>query len=224
MATFGLITEGVTDQAVIENILAGYFKNLDIDTNSLLPIRDETDKYREENYSNWLKVFEYCASSKFRESFQFNDYIIIQIDTYVSDESGFNIPKYQDSKELTPEELITKVLDKFQKLIGQDFYQKYQARIIFAIAVHSIECWLLPLYFQENHKASAIKGCLEKLKSQLKKTKNSVINKKYRDYYQYSLQYCKHKTLMNCYHKNPSLKIFIEEINSRKISILEEND
>lgn len=56
MTTFGLIAEGITDQVVIENILIGYFNNPDIIVNPLLPLRDETDKNRVDNYSNWLKV------------------------------------------------------------------------------------------------------------------------------------------------------------------------
>ena len=35
MISFGLITEGLTDQIVIENILAGYFKNPDLDIRPL---------------------------------------------------------------------------------------------------------------------------------------------------------------------------------------------
>lgn len=102
MTTFGLIAEGITDQVVIENILIGCFNNPDIVVNPLLPLRDETDKNRVENYSNWLKVFEYCASSKFKEAFQFSDYLIIQVDTDTSEEVHYDIPKYQDGEELRP--------------------------------------------------------------------------------------------------------------------------
>ena len=56
MLTFALITEGKTDQYVIENILFGFFDDPDILITDLIPIRDETDANRQENYSNWLKV------------------------------------------------------------------------------------------------------------------------------------------------------------------------
>ena len=74
MATFGLITEGKTDQIVIDNILAGYFNSRDIDINELQPLRDETDKNRSETFGGWYRVFEYCRSIRFKEAFQFNDY------------------------------------------------------------------------------------------------------------------------------------------------------
>jgi len=53
MKTYALITEGRTDQAVIENILHGFLGTYDADVNWLLPLRDDTDLNRSENFSNW---------------------------------------------------------------------------------------------------------------------------------------------------------------------------
>ena len=218
MTTFGLIAEGQTDQIVIENILIGYFNNYDLVVNPLLPLRDETDRCRVENYSNWLKVFEYCKSSKFREAFQFNDYIIVQVDTDVSEEVHYNIPKYQNGKELTSEQLIEKIAEKFKGLIGEEFYRQYKEKIIFAISVHSTECWLLPLYCTANKKAAQTKGCFDRLRRQIKRS----INKNYEDYNSITSEYCKNKILMNNYTRNPSLKVFIEEIQQRNIVVEDE--
>jgi len=46
MVTIGLITEGITDQIVIENILMGYFDQNedDIEFKELQPLRDNTDE------------------------------------------------------------------------------------------------------------------------------------------------------------------------------------
>ena len=48
MKKFGLVSEGITDQEVISNILYGFYNNPDIIINELQPLRDETDnkKYR----------------------------------------------------------------------------------------------------------------------------------------------------------------------------------
>lgn len=219
MTTFGLITEGKTDQIVIENILVGYFRDPDLAVNWLLPLRDETDKHRAENFSNWYKVFEYCRSQTFKEAFPFNDYIIIQIDTDVSEEKGFDIPKFEHGQERSPETLIASVIDKFKVLMGEAFYEAHQSQIIFAIAVHSIECWLLPLYYANKTKAKT-KNCLDTLNRQLKKADGFRINssqKNPRYYETISKKYCKHKTLMDLYKANPSLRIFIEAIEARNI-------
>ena len=61
MSTFALITEGVTDQVVIENILIGMFGE-DVFVHPLQPIYDETDSSRIEAFGGWQSVFRYCES------------------------------------------------------------------------------------------------------------------------------------------------------------------
>ncbi len=217
MISFGLITEGLTDQIVIENILAGYFKNPDLDIRPLQPERDKKDENKFKGYGSWSQVFAYCRLKDFQESFQFNDYIIIQIDTDVSQEYG--IPQQNENGEFIPEELIKKVIEKFKEEIGEDFYGKYQERIIWAISVHSIECWLLPLYYKDNKKSN-FKNCLGALNMQLDKKHGFTIDAKKPQYYrQISEKYRKHKNLMACYQHNPSLKSFVVDIESKKIVI-----
>lgn len=106
-------------------------------------------------------------------------------------------------------------------LIEEDFYQQHQERIIFAISVHSIECWILPLYYSDNRKAK-IAGCLESLNRELAKKEKFTIdaNAKNPKYYRrISKKYIKHKILMKHYQENPSLKRFIEFIESKNIII-----
>ncbi|MFB2875510.1 hypothetical protein [Floridanema aerugineum] len=52
MITFGLITEGLTDQIVIEDILSGYFNTADIIVNPLQPERDKDDENKSD-YGGW---------------------------------------------------------------------------------------------------------------------------------------------------------------------------
>jgi hypothetical protein len=217
--TFGLVTEGKTDQVVIDNILAGYFKSPDIDVRELQPLRDETDQNREDSFGGWYRVFEYCRSSRFREAFQFNDYIIVQIDTDRSEDTHYDIPKYQGGKELTPEQLIERVIKKFAEDIGESFFSQHRWRIIFAISVHSIECWLLPLYENTKKRAAATKNCLKRLKKQLNKRGLKLGDKDSDDYNEASKPYRRHRDLMRVYENNPSLKIFITELQSRNVEI-----
>jgi hypothetical protein len=231
MVTFGLITEGITDQIVIENILMGYFaKNEDdIEFKELQPLRDETDENKAQNYGGWDKVLEYCASSKFKGALQFHDYIIVQIDTDVSDKpEGYGIPHFEQGKALTTEQLIEKVVAKFIDLIGKTRYEKYEDKIIFAISVHSIECWLLPLCYDDNRKAKIV-NCMNTVDDKLKKSgmkmrlQNKKGEKNVESYRELSEKYCKHKTLLKLYSENPSLKIFIHDVKKRNIIINEED-
>jgi hypothetical protein len=223
MISFGLVTEGLTDQIVIENILAGYFNSPDLDIRQLQPERDK-DNENKSTYGGWTLLFKYCQSSEFKQAFQSIDYIIIQIDTDVSED--YNIPKQDENGEFTPQQLIEKVIEKFRGAIGEDFYSKYQQKIIFAISVHSIECWLLPLYYTDNKKYK-VKNCLDTLNREIQKKHNFTIdaNAKNPEYYrEISKQYRKPRVLMEHYAENPSLKFFIEQIQSRDIKIGGEED
>lgn len=220
MIKFGLITEGHTDQIVIKSILAGYFNRSDL---VIRPLQPEIDK--DKNSGGWTLVFDYCRSRKFQESFQSNDYIIIQIDTDVSED--YNIAHQDEDGEFTPQQLIKKVIEKFRDAIGEDFYNTNKQKILFAISVHSLECWLLPLYYTDKKKKAKSKNCLKTLNDELSKKHRFTIDKnaKNPDYYrEISKQYGKYKVLMQHYQDNPSLKTFIEEIQSRNIQIVEEDD
>ncbi|MEG3927398.1 phage tail protein [Microcoleus sp. T3_D1] len=219
MISFGLIAEGLTDQIVIEDILAGYFKSAYIEVTPLQPKRDKSKT------GGWTLVFDYCRSKKIQQAFQFIDYIIIQIDTDVSEDYG--VAKQDENGEFNPQQLIAKVIEKFRNAIGDNFYSRYQQQIIFAISVHSIECWLLPLYYTDKKKQAKVKNCLDTLNLQLAKKHKFTIdaNAKNPEYYRViSEQYRKPKVLMKHYADNPSLKTFIEEIQSRDIKIGDEED
>ena len=69
MPTFALVTEGLTDQIILEQILFGFFDDPDIVINPLQPLRDETDSNRVVTPGNWHQVLEYCASTEFRGCF-----------------------------------------------------------------------------------------------------------------------------------------------------------
>ncbi len=221
MTTFGLITEGITDQEVITNILFGYYDNPDLDITELQPLKDETDSKKSANFGGWGNLLEYCKSKKFREAFQAISYIIIQIDTDICEEYG--VPKNEAGKTLSPEELVSKVTEKFIAQIGIDFYEKVAERIIFAVSVHSIECWLLPIYFP-NDKAKKGKtvNCLDTLNLALSKKESFTIDKSHKnfDYYaKISTIFSKNKELKKYYPHNPSFAIFIQKLDDLQIQI-----
>ena len=86
---------------------------------------------------------------------------------------------------------------------------------------------MLPLYYTDQKKKSKFKNCLETLNLELPKKHKFTIdaNAKNPEYYRIiSKPYRKHKVLMKHYAENPSLKTFIEEIQSRDIKIGDEED
>src|SRR5256885_16999826 len=96
MTTIGLITEGVTDQKVIQAILDGFFDPEDVEIRPFLPIYDSTSQHQVESYSNWQLVLDYCSSQRFREALPFVDYLVVQIDSDKCDDPKFGVPKVRD--------------------------------------------------------------------------------------------------------------------------------
>lgn len=221
MISFGLVTEGITDQEVISNILFGYYNNPNILINELQPIRDETDRNKSVNFGGWGNLIEYCKSDVFKYAFQTIGYVIIQIDTDICED--YHISKKENGEDLTPEQLIFNVTEKFIEIIGNEFYQQHTQRIIFAISVHSIECWLLPIYFNDNKKSKTT-NCLQTLNQALITREGFTIDKtnKNLDYYSdISEVFSKRKNLYKYYQYNPSFEIFIKKLDELNIQIEE---
>lgn len=217
MTIFGLIAEGETDHAVLENILLGVSgEDISDEITILQPDIDETTKGTLQEFGGWYNVFQYCLSEDFRDSFQRVQYVVIQIDTDVSEHIHYDIKQtYEFGKKLITEVLVEQIKEKFEQIIvkefGQEFLQNHQDRILFAISVDEIECWLLPLYYTDNTK-SKTNNCDHKLHQ-----KAGKFEKTYNDYDKISKDFRKSKTLMKIYQENPSLKIFVESVLSKNI-------
>ncbi len=216
--TIGIIVEGNTDHVVLRNILIGYFRNfsnLDLTVRPLQPSSDSTDagSTSMSSFGGWYNVFQYCKSDFLLPAFEQNDFIIIQIDSDRSHEMPFEVPMYKTESPETSVERIKKLLQSIiSKNFGLETYASYSERIIFAIAVDEIECWLLPLYY-ENKIQSSTKNCLHRLVEKFRdNSKINPLNKDKRDYDYISKDLSKIKELTKAYPKNPSFKIFMEDL------------
>lgn len=205
--TFGLIAEGPTDQAVLENVLIGYFDDLEGDKIIVKPIQPD----KGETFGGWVLALDYLKSEKLEESLVFNDYLIIQVDTDICEDLGIS-PISEKELDKIPEFTATIKSKIIEDYIGQEIYEQYAERLIFAISVHSIECWLLPLYLTGKKRAKILK-CIDFLQKELKRQNKKVNlkNKKARDYDNISSPLYKRKQLVKHYKEHPSFQIFIDE-------------
>ena len=123
--TLGIISEGVTDQVVLENILYGWTGDKNLSITRLQP--------KENAPGNWDKVFKYCQSNDFKSAFSFCDIIIVQIDTdfmqrgEVSSEYRINI------QNLAVEDIIIAFKNKFYLLFLLTKWNVGYYRFIFAM-------------------------------------------------------------------------------------------
>ena len=142
MATFRLACEGPTDQVTIENILCGHFGDEELyeDVRQLQP-GGESDNPN----GGWTRLFTYLSNHKFRDALDFLDYVIVQVDTDVAEQQGFDVQLTKNNQPLTIIEIVQAVTVRLIKQIDDGeagFYAKNQERIIFAISVHTLEIWL----------------------------------------------------------------------------------
>lgn len=208
---FGLACEGVTDQITIENILCGYFKNLDDEEiTHLQPPFDETDR-KQKDFGGWQMLFAYLSTARFRDDVLNNKFIVVQIDTDVSSEIGFDVAQVgDDNQPLTPEVLIANVIAKLAAIINggeADFYQCHSEKIIFCISVHSLECWLYACHNKKILSKPKITGCFGALSHLLPGTA-----KTYRCYDELSRDFLKRKNIDVVATKDPSFRVFIQSL------------
>jgi hypothetical protein len=235
--SFGIIAEGITDQHVIENILHGVFEGTEdeVIVRYVQPPLDETGSSGQPAPGGWGLVLRALERGQHQEALQFNDYIVVQIDTDASQQKGYGVAHFQGGKQLSPEELVARVVDKLTALMGEAA-PEHQHKVLFAIAVDGIECWLLPLFYPDK-RAAKVTGCLKAVNEALKRRRRQPLSteeKKGRDrvverkspsaYEEASLEYTERARLMAVYDKNPSLRLFVEQVEAARAASVARKD
>ncbi len=214
--SFAIAAEGKTDQRVIENILVGFFRSSvdDLVVDWDHPAHQQQGK-KDESWGNWLNVLEYLRRRSYADVFQFHDYLVIQIDTDCSDQTGFDVPSQIEGSKRTADEMIAAVREKLASLIDQGDLQAYSGKFLFAVCVNSIECWLLPLHCPD--KAGDENNCLHKVNAGLRRQGEELLRKNYvPSYANASAHYCRERILLSEGPKQRSLARFLEILDSIK--------
>ncbi len=163
---FALITEGVSEHRVIKHMISKYFKDASPNIKQIQPkVIDES----QDGSGGWAEVLKYCERSELKDILIENEYLVIQIDSDKSGQSPFNVNHlHPGGKTKTDAELHSEISERLSGLIKPEILEKYKDRIFFAICIHSIECWLLPLVYTDNKRKNT-KNCFATLNSGLAK-------------------------------------------------------
>lgn len=164
---FTLITEGVSENRIIKQIISKYFKDEEIFFRDAQP---QIVNDKQETVGGWNEVLKYCErTADLKEIFINSDFLVIQIDTDMCETAPFNVRHLDaDNKLKTLESLYEDVVEKLKSLIIEEILNVNDNNIIFAICVHSIECWLMPLQFL-NHHITDTRNCLPTLNKELRR-------------------------------------------------------
>lgn len=209
MTTFALIAEGLTDVAVIENIIYGLYKD-NAQLNPLMPLRDATDTSRDAagRFSNWELVMQYLSSDQIEEALDNNDYLIVQIDTDAGDHKNFGLNLTISGVTKSIYDIVMECRQLLLSKFPTNILPSMQNRIIFAIPVLSTECWLIGLYDQQHlHVISKANNCFNRLNGVLKG--NAKIEKNFQCYSQLSTVFRKNKTLKTASSRIECLELFL---------------
>lgn len=214
MNKFGLACEGITDHIVLENILCGYFEDPDLDENitRLQPHLDETDQ-KQANFGGWEMLVDYLKSLRFREDVVNVKYLVLQLDTDIIEHPNFGL-SYQNiqGEKFTIKEIIeSTIIELISKIDSGEvgFYEKNKDKVIFALCVHSLECWLYAHYNNKLLKSPKITGCGKALEYTLKESGFDKSKDK-KLYEKYSKVFLERKNIDQAANKDPSFKYFIQ--------------
>lgn len=218
---FALITEGPSEHKIIKYIVTKFFKDKDPEINQIQP---KIINGKQENTGGWNEVLKYCERQELKDIFVENDFLIIQIDTDQSQTRPFNVSHSKTDNNLkTVDELYTDVIEKLKGLIKPEILEVYNEKIFFAICIHTIECWLLPMYFSNSHKSDT-KNCLSSLNKELRRqdihmipAKNKNSANSVRTYEAVLKNWKRKQDIINTSFHNAAFKKFIETL-----SVLEE--
>lgn len=212
--TVGIVAEGVTDQLVIQNILLGFFKDhlaeQDIYFDQPPDISAEAERF-----GNWALVMTYLQQGRHAEVFQMRDYLVVQIDSDVSPLQHFDVQHTDQAtgRPLTNEELVSRIRERLCQWIGPANVERYADRFLFAISVHELECWLVPLWENERHH-DATTNCTRRVQQgQHRANVKRPINKlEPRSYDEASRDLRKKKVLKRTGVSQQSLGLFLDQL------------
>jgi len=168
-----LATEGKSEHWIIKHIVETYFKGTEILFRQIQP---QIVNYTQETPGGWLEILKFCEKTDDIKSALIEaDYLVIQIDTDASQNINYGVSHTkQGNIAKTKDELYIGVVGKLNSLINANILEEYGEKIVFAICIHTIECWLLPIYYTNNHK-SGTQNCLTVLNTELRKQNLDIL-------------------------------------------------
>lgn len=205
---FAIASEGLTDHIILKNLLMGLFKDKNLPITLLRPEGKEP--------FGWGNLLKYIASQAFRDDCEDEniDCVIVQIDTNECEEWKKGVKHIGDNVEEI-NTFINSIISVLVQHIGVEFYNRNESKIIFAICVHEIECWLLPFHYNQKGQYSKITTCANAIERIANAKGYSIHQKNYKDgkYYEDLSKNMKNqKELMQKYDLNPSLHFFVDHL------------
>lgn len=166
MASIALICEGASEVKMLTYIVTRYLGD-EIVVNAIQPALTSTG--RQANEGGWLEVLNHCNDDTINAVFATNDYLVIQIDTDACAQVNYDVNIYDENNQKVADDILyERVRGRLLKDLSTEIQTKYADRILFAICINETECWLLPLYYENDaKKRCATTNCIYILNQRL---------------------------------------------------------
>lgn len=166
MASIALICEGASEVKMLTYVVTRYLGD-EIVVNAIQPALNSNG--RQANAGGWLEVLNHCNDETINAAFATNDYLVIQIDTDACAQVNYDVNIYDDNnRKVADDVLYERVRSRLLKDLSAGVQTKYADRILFAICINETECWLLPLYYENDaKKRCATTNCIHILNQRL---------------------------------------------------------
>ena len=161
----GIVSEGVSDFFILKHIVERYLKEKEVYTIPLKP--KVTSKNKQEGFGTWQGVFDYIKGDDnlIVEAVKEGcEYVVVQIDTDVSSQYGV------ENNPGDVQAFWTAIKDKLTGSVHPDFPKD---KLIFAICIQEIECWLIPFVSTIENECQNTDRCLNIVNRHIR-TKGSI--------------------------------------------------
>lgn len=217
----GLIAEGASELRILKHILGRYVGT----EHALNEIQPKTNADgTQADGGGWHRVITtFENENTIQEALIENDYVLIQIDTDHAQTAPYSVSTLGDNGQTCSDEaLFQRVQERILNNIPKISKEKRQ-RIILAICINEIECWLLPIYYNDNQKCKT-SNCVRLLNTALNRKKLHPITDKNsatarRSYDAILKEIKKPKDIKDCAQYNFGFKSFVEQLDGIKEEI-----
>lgn len=231
MASIALICEGVSEIKILSYVINRYMSD-DIVVNAIQPSLKTTHGHeKQDEEGGWLQVLNHCTDEVVKDVMASNDYLVIQIDTDACIQTNYDVDIYdKDHKKVADNILYERVLTRLKLNISEEIWDKYSYRILFAICFNETECWLLPLYYENDaKKRCATSNCIYILNQKLQKDGFGIPEKAKNspeavNVYQQVLRKMKRKDIPRISKYNYGFQKFVEQMNAINDNIEEKEE
>ncbi len=162
----GLIAEGASELRILKHLLGRYLGS----EHNLNEIQPQTNvQGKQETEGGWHRVIQtFEKENSIKDALIENDYIVIQIDTDHAETVPYSVSKIGTNGQYCGhEELWVRVQNRILDKIP-DISIENKSRILLVICINEIECWLLPLVYNNPNKCKTT-NCVVLLNKQLSK-------------------------------------------------------